>query len=172
MTRIMYDSINIQGIPRTGAEIIPWYINGKYAVTLSTVNARFPEDKFSLPPIDVFGDMAHYARILDVETGDASPEQCEQWITDFNRDNPAYKTGGRPEIYCDRDNIGAVRTGTGKYLLGRDYFLWVATGDGTIYTGDDLAGPYAKEGVNACQIRWYRTYDSSVVFTDKWMPTP
>lgn len=170
--RKMYDSIDLKQVPKDG-DMVAYYLNGKYAVpTITYVEKLFDPMRYSLVPIDVIGNRADYARVADVETGDIRPEFTEQWISDFNASNPSYEHGGRPEIYCNRNTIAAVRVGTGRYLLGRDYYLWVATGDGTIYRGENLTGPYAKNGVNACQAYWHKGYDESVVFSDQWMPTP
>lgn len=169
MTRTMYDSVNLHDIPRTGGQMVAYYLNGLYAVaSIAEVNDLFPTWKHV--PIDVKGDRADFARVFDVETGDIEPGQLEQICKDYQRESPYYKYGGRPVVYCNRSTIPAVRTGTGQNVLGRDYFLWVGTGDGTVYTGSELTGPYAKNGVVACQDKWGRTYNSSVVIADLWMP--
>jgi hypothetical protein len=168
--RIIYDSVNLRGVPRLGSKIIAYYLNGDYAVSsIAEVNDLFPG--WQQVPIDVKGNRPDYARVFDVESGDISPGQLEGIITDYKRESPYYRDGGRPEIYCNRSTIPAVREGTGGYLLGRDYYLWVGTGDGTVYTGAELTGPYAKHGVNACQNIWTRTYNSSVILSDAWMPS-
>src|SRR5580700_4656047 len=94
--RIMYDSVNLYGIPRPVPSngLVAFYLDGPYAVaSVAEVEALFP--KISLVPIDVNGSRANYARALDVETGDATPEMCEQWLTEFKATNPRYAVGGR-----------------------------------------------------------------------------
>lgn len=177
VTSTMLDSINIRAMVApalaSGAKKIAYYLNGYYAVaSIAAVDALFPPKTFGQVPIDVNGDRPDYALAGDVETGDMKPGQTGNWITWWNKVNPAYKAGQRPILYCNRDAIPDVRTGTGAYLLGRDYYLWVATGDGTVYDGAGLTGPYAKSGVIACQNTWSRLYDSSVVFNDGWKPGP
>jgi hypothetical protein len=161
--RVMYDSIQLQGIP-SGAPrgtMIAYYLNGAFAVpSITYVENLFPAAFFRLVPIDTNGNRADYARVGDVETGDMRPEMCEQWLQDFEQTNPAYEGGGRGELYCSRSTIKAVRAGTGRYVLGVDYWLWVATGDGSLYRAD---------GVNACQNVWARTYDQSVVYDPRWL---
>lgn len=165
-TRTMYDAVNLNAVPKA-ARMVAYYLNGLYVVeSVAWVRSKFPNA--ILVPIDVIGDRADYALVGDVETGDMRPEHTEQWITDWRMTNPAHKVGGTPTLYCDRSTIPAVRTGTGPYLLGRDYHLWIATGDGTIYTGQGLSGPFAKDGVVACQDIWKRLYDSSLVFDASW----
>lgn len=162
--RALWDSVNLHGI--TGAQpgdIIAYYLNdGVYAVpSITYVENLFPPTRYRLAAIDTRGNRADWARILDVETGLVQPGMCEQWLQDFEQDNPAYEGGGRGEIYCNRSTIKAIRAGTGRYVLGRDYYLWVATGDGSLYTGP---------GINACQNYWGRLYDKSAVFDPRWLP--
>lgn len=163
--RTLYDSIDLHGITTAvPGDMVAFYLNGKYAVpSIAYVTELFPPELYRLVPIDVIGDRADYARVLDVETGDVRPEQCEEWLQAFQGTNPAYAGGGRGEIYCNRSTIPAVRAGTGRFRLAADYWLWIATGDGT---------QYRARGVNACQDIWSRTYDSSVVYDGRWMPGP
>lgn len=161
MTRTMFDSVTpFTTVPKKGATMIAFYLNGHYAVpSIKMISQAFPG--WSQIPIDVNGQRADYARVLDVEKGDATPGDTEGWITRWNRQNPAYKNGGRPVIYCTRSAIPSIRTGTGKYRLGADYYLWIATLDGTLYTGP---------GVIACQ-RWdMGGYDESTVYSNQWVP--
>ena len=172
--RIMLDSVALAAIPHLvveNAQMIACYVTGEYAVPYKGyAESLFPN--CIIVPIDVNVYLPQKARVLDVEAGAALPDECEEWISRWIKYNPAYPDGGRPVIYCDRDSIPAVREGTGRYLLGLDYFLWVATGDGTVYRGTELEGPHAASGVVACQNRWYAKYDSSVVFSAAWMPQP
>lgn len=176
MTRTMYDSVNLHGIPRPlpPHSVVAYYLDGHYAVaSVAEVEAMFPNT--SLNPIDVNGTRANFARTLDVESGDATPEQCEQWLTDFKADNPRYAVGGRGLLYSDQANLEAIRVGTGRYVLGRDYSLWVATGDGLVVTPEYLRAKYPgyawPDGcVTACQNLWHRTYDSSVILNANFLP--
>lgn len=76
--------------------------------------------------------------VLDVETGDATPDQTHGWIS-------MRKSAGlyRPTIYCSLDTVQAVRNGTLEYLLGKDYDIWVAMYDGS--TQNVYAGVSAKQ---------------------------
>jgi hypothetical protein len=175
-TRTMFDSVNLYGIPRPlpAHSVVAYYLDGPYAVaSVAEVAALFPGT--SLNPIDVNGTRADYARTLDVETGDATPTMCEQWLAEFNATNPRYAVGGRGLIYSDQSNLEAIRIGTGRYVLGRDYSLWVATGDGFVVTPAYLrakypAYPWPDGCVTACQNVWARTYDSSVIEADNFLP--
>jgi hypothetical protein len=166
-SRIMYDSVHpFTGVPR-GAAMIGYYINGEWAVpSVTAVQASFP--KASRVPIDVIGNRADYARVADVENGDVRPGDLEMWISDFNGTNPAWKGGGRPVVYCNRDTVPAVRLGTGRYRLGRDYYLWAATLDGTLATSESLGLPAGS--VVACQFHDAGDYDISMVYSAQWMP--
>jgi hypothetical protein len=172
----MFDGVTLGNIPATGCQMVAYYINGKYAVkSVAEVEARFPVKTHSLVPIDVLGTRANFARVADVESGDIQASDLEAWITEWNATNPAYHTGGRPVPYCDRSTIPDVRIGTGKYVLGRDYYLWVSTLDNSLFPdgGSEILNgeTYTTREVVACQ---YKTvdnlYDVSSVYSDQWLP--
>lgn len=99
--------------------------------------------------------------VLDVESGLATPGQAAGWIA-------ARKHAGyyRPTIYCSRDLVPAVRAGTGSYVLGRDYDIWVAD-----YTGQphQVAAPgLPAAGCAATQYESTTGYDVSAVYDDAW----
>jgi hypothetical protein len=175
--RTMYDSVNLYGIPRPlpASDLVAYYLDGPYAVaSVAQVEALFPGHR--LVPIDVNGARADYARALDVETGDVQPSDCAQWLTEFKATNPGYAGGARGLIYSDVSDLEAIRVGTGPYILGRDYTLWVATGDGLVVTPAYLRAKYPgyawPDGcVAACQNVWSRTYDSSVVLDAEFLPS-
>jgi hypothetical protein len=158
----MYDGVTLASIPARGSQMIGYYLNGEYAVaTVTGVEKLFPRKV--LVPIDVTGARANYARVLDVESGDASPATAAEWVQSFKLVNPSYPHGGRPVIYCNRSTLGAVLAAmhAAGQLAGREFYLWIATQDGTQYHGP---------GVIACQT-WDRGgYDESVVYSDQWMP--
>lgn len=154
--RIMFDGLNINTVPTTGAEIIAYYVD---VVNSATVAKRFPNWRQN--PIDRHGNHPNIARTFDVERGLINASDLEVLITDFNEHNPSYHNGARPVVYCNRSTIASVRQGTGKYVLGRNYYLWVATLDGTEFTGP---------GVIACQNHGFGGYDSSVVYDSRFLP--
>lgn len=154
-----YDGVVLAEIPDTGAPYLLYYVNGEYKQSLAEVEARFPADDHTLLGVDVTGAGAAEAVIADVEFGDISAESLETWIEQWNAGNPAYAKAGRPVVYCARSTIPAVRQGTGKYVLGKDYYLWISTLDGTHYTGDGVvACQYATITGNAVN------YDISVIY--------
>lgn len=154
MTRIGGDSVNLASNP-AGVDIAFYYATGNEGVaTAAQAQARHP-GKLVLG-IDVNGS-APSAAVRDWETGDKGGS-LEQWVISHN------KGGGVKDacVYCNRSTIGEVRQLTGSQVLGRDYFLWVSTLDGTLYTGP---------GVVACQVATIAGYDLSVIWDDDWHPS-
>lgn len=83
-------------------------------------------------------------------------------------------------VYCNRATIPQVRVDTGTQVLGVDYFLWVATLDGTLVTPgpEHLDGPpYTYPGVIGCQLKGADLtggdWDQSLVYDGAlWVPEP
>lgn len=164
MTRIMRDSTTAADIPAAGADIIAGYGNGRYAWSKEDW-ARFPHAQHAR--IDVNGSDADGCSILDVETGDATPAQAPGWI---RRRHALH--GGRATVYCNRATMPAVvqHCKADGLVLGADWVLWVATGDGTKTLPD-------MHGVVAVQDRWQNLtgghWDESIVYDDHWhAPAP
>jgi hypothetical protein len=162
--RIMFDGENLALVPKTGAQMIAFYVD-KYNST--EVSKMFP----GLSQVGIQRSLTfnHNTRVFDVESGAISPvSDLETLITEFNEHSPYYERGGRPVIYCDRANIFTVRERTGKWMLGKNYYLWVATLDGTLVTSESLKLP--ENSVVACQNHAFGGYDSSVVYSGQWVP--
>jgi hypothetical protein len=162
MTRIMGDSAQYLNIP-LNIEVAATYVNGSGAVSEAKVQQRFPRAKYGWARIDVLGsDPA--AGVRDWETGDKGGS-LEQWVIDHN-----HASGKRDAVvYCNRSTIPEVRQLTGTQVLGTDYFLWVATLDGTVY------GPAQYPHVIACQVKGAQLtggdWDMSIVFDGSfWLP--
>lgn len=147
-TTLMYDSVSTAGIPKS-ALIAAGYVNGNY-VNYAAIQKRFPHA--NAVSIDVNGG-APSAMVRDWEEGDKGGD-LEQWVIQHN------KLYGRKDavIYCNRSTIGEVRRLTKSQVLNKDYYLWIATGDGTLY------GPDRLPGVIACQYLWTANYDVSQVW--------
>lgn len=153
----MYDSIGSnalwvrQYIWKPG-NLIGYYIAGNSFIWTDAEKRLFPPD--SLVSITLTASFLG-ADVLDVEPGGASPSQCHDWIA-------GKKAQGyyRPTIYCSLANVPAVRAGTGAFILGKDYDLWVAKWDG------NSTLPYpsaiAKQETDA------GPYDVSVVYDPAW----
>jgi hypothetical protein len=164
MTRIMYDSTVINDIPLNGAQIIAAYINGDYAADPAQLAARFPNKDYGWCLIDVTGQRADTADMLDVETGDATPATANLWVQSWH----VLKRHGLPVIYVNRSNIDAVNAAcaSGSSKPGTDYGLLVATLDGTQYTGTGVIGCQ-----NLGQAQTGGHYDSSVIYDGSlWQP--
>jgi hypothetical protein len=149
MTLVMRDSVAAVNIPVNGTDIAAGYLDGDFN-TWAALRRRFP----GIPKvaIDVNGSAAG-AEVRDWETGDKAGN-LETWVEEHNK-----LTGARDAVvYCNRSTIPEVRQFTGKMILGKDYWLWVATLDGSIY------GPAQLPGVLACQQFDRGTYDQSVVW--------
>lgn len=154
----MYDGINsdasyIHAHYGSGAELVAGYVGGSYVWTQADWNL-FP----NAVHVYITPTASHTGKgvdVLDVETGDATAAQTEGWIK-------AQKAAGyaRPTIYTSLSNVAAVRAGTGAYVLGQDYDLWVADYD------NSTASPYA--GCAAKQYKNEANDDMSVVYDAGW----
>jgi hypothetical protein len=160
MTRIAGDSTTYTDIPLT-VQVAMTYATGSYAVAEAAVEARFPRAKYGWARIDTTGAGAAVASVRDWETGDKAGS-LEQWVIDHN------KASGRKDavVYCNRSTVPEVRVKTGSQVLGQDYFLFVASLDGTVVTGPGIVACQVK-GANLTGGHW----DESLVFsTALWLP--
>ena len=89
----MYDSVDPTKIPKD-AEIVAGYVNGHWP-TYNRLPGLFPNAQ--LVSIAVTADAD--AMVLDVEAGDATPDQAPAWITRQRA------RGGDPTIYCSRASM-------------------------------------------------------------------
>lgn len=159
MTWIMGDSTVLSDIPLSVA-IAAFYGTGTYAVTPAEVEARFPRAKYGWNSIDTTGQNPGLST-RDWETGDKSGS-LEQWVIDHN-----LRAGNKSAVvYCNRSTIPEVRQLTGSQRLGTDYWLWVATLDGTLYN---------QPGTVACQFKGQGLtgghWDESLAFSGSlWAP--
>lgn len=157
MTRIMGDSSTFGDVPNH-VDIVAAYINGHFGVaTKAQLEAKYPSSRYGHVLIDVFGSRPD-AHARDWENGDKGGN-LRNWVGNHN-DFSGVKDA---VIYANRSTIPEVRRLTGDQVLNKDYFLWVATGD-----GDIVKGP----GIIACQDKWSGLtkghWDSSVVFDDNF----
>lgn len=134
-TFVMFDSVNPMVIPAN--HWVAGYLNGRYAWPDSSWD-RFPGHV----KISVLGGqprVARFARVLDVESGDATDSD----VVPFVRERLATRRTDAT-IYCNRDTLPAVRAALADAGLeaGKDCRLWVATLDGT-KTIQDMSGVWA-----------------------------
>lgn len=161
MTVLMYDGINAlaSGIASEfpNAAMVAGYLNGNYAWSQQDWDL-FPHAnhvEITITASTNAGD------VLDVEAGDATPDQAAGWIA-------MRKAAGyyRPTIYCSRSVIPAVRAGTGSYVLGTDYDIWVADYTGSAHEVTAPGSPSAT--CSATQYESTANYDVSMVYDDGW----
>jgi hypothetical protein len=154
MTLIMRDSVTPLAIPLAGTDIAAGYLDGSFS-DVPELAARFPHVPNVL--IDVNGSNVR-ANVRDWETGDKGGN-LETWVADHNT-----AAGVKDAVvYCNRSTIPEVRQLTGSQILGKDYFLWVATLDGTLFTPADYPGALACQDKGSSQV--HANYDESVVWT-------
>jgi hypothetical protein len=157
----MYDGINAlaAGIAKSfpDAAMVAGYINGDYAWTQADWDL-FPHANHVQITITASADAGD---VLDVEPGNAAPEQTAGWI-EMRKASGYY----RPTIYCNLSTVPAVRQGTGAYILGRDYDIWVADWTGSPHEVTAPGTPAAM--CSATQYESTENYDVSVVYDEGW----
>lgn len=161
MSILMYDGINslAAGIARAfpDAAKVAGYIDGTYAWSRADWDLFPHADHVTI----AVRASTNAGDVLDVERGDASPDQAHGWIA-------MRKAAGlyRPTVYCSRSVIPAVRAGTGAFILGKDYDIWVAD-----YTGQphQVAAPGSPAAT--CAATQYEStpgWDATAVFDQGW----
>jgi hypothetical protein len=156
------DSTNALSIPAT-VQVAAGYANGAYE-WIDEEWARFPADRYGLVKIDVTGELADTADVLDVENGDATPATAAEWVASWH----ALKRGGLPVIYCNQDTRPQVQEQCDRrgLVAGRDFGWWIATLDGT------QVEHHQGDGIVACQWMSHGTWDESAVYDPNiWRPT-
>jgi hypothetical protein len=154
--RVMYDGINADAatihkdFPH--AQMVAGYLSGSFAWSSA-------EWGLFAPPTEhvtiVTNASVNAGDVLDVEAGDATPAQTQAWIA-MRKRSGLY----RPTIYCNLSTVGAVRAGTGPYILGKDWDLWVARWDGNDSSVYPLAVAKQEQNITS--------YDVSVVYAGNW----
>jgi hypothetical protein len=158
-TRIMYDSTTPAAIPRS-AEMVAGYVNGEFAWT---------KEEWSLFPhaakVHISVRAVNDGNVLDIETGDATPDQAPTWVK-------ARRQAGhiRPTLYVNRANAEAAIAACEKEQLqpGHQFWIWLATLDGS--DPHDLPGIVAIQDKSAAMLGF--NADASTVFDATWHPTP
>jgi hypothetical protein len=160
--RIMGDSSTFGDVPRQDIDIVAVYDDGNFGVPApGQVEKLYPHARYGHCFIDVNGSRPD-ADVRDWETGDKAGS-LEQWVIEHNRIHGK----NNAVVYCNRATIPEVRRLTGGQILGKHYFLFIATLDGT---------EYRAHGVIACQnkgaMQTHGHYDSSKVYDDRfWRKT-
>lgn len=157
MVRYMYDSVSPGNIP-SSATMVACYADGLYA-NVGAMQARFPRATV----VTIAVRHTTRAHVLDVETGDATPAEAVQWLTQTMAD----LDNGHLTIYCNMSVWPTVRAVIRSAGVTEPNY-WVAR-----YDNDPTlpAGAVAKQYIGD-----YNGYDKSVV-ADYWpgvdpAPTP
>lgn len=155
----MYDSTTPAAIPQN-AEMVAGYINGEYAWTKEEW-ARFPH----AAKVHISVTAVNDGSVLDIETGDATPDQAPGWVK-------ARRSAGhtRPTLYVNRSNAEAAIAACQKVGLqpGHQFWIWLATLDGS--DPKDLPGLVAIQDRGAAALGF--NADASTVYDATWHPTP
>jgi hypothetical protein len=141
---LMYDSVTPADISRD-AEIVAGYIDGEWAWSDADW-ALFPKAEKVRITISASLDDG---RVLDVENGDATPEQAPGWSV-MRRKATVNPLGGRDCIYTSLDNWPAVKAAYAAAKVAEpDYWIaeYQTPPDSTIPEGA-VAKQYASAGVN------------------------
>jgi hypothetical protein len=155
MTVLMYD-----GTRQLAARIakkfptikkVAGYVDGNYAWTQAEWDLFPNADHVHI----AVSSKTNAGDVLDIEKGDASPDEAAGWIE-------MRKAAGLlvPSVYCNLSTVAAVRAGTGKYVLNKDYNLWLADYDGNT--------SITYDGISAKQYAALVDYDVSVVYDLSW----
>jgi len=145
---LMWDSTTPELIP-SWARLKALYVNGKFAA--------HPDYGRGRVFIDVTGGAPFGAEILDVETGDATPDHVPGWL----RARHQWEIG---TIYCNRDTLPHVV----EAANGLPFFLWLATLDGSIPT-DVITGSGRLVAVQAYSASMVGVnVDLSAVVDEQW----
>lgn len=127
MTLIMYDSVDISTFPSDG-KFFAGYVDGDFA-DYTVIKSRFPQA--DILSIAVFAE--DNAECLDIETGDAAPEEAAAWVT-----RQISLGVERPCLYADASEMIQVINAMNAAGVPRSVLrLWSAH-----YTGEaHICGP-------------------------------
>jgi hypothetical protein len=139
----LYDSVTPSAIP-SSSQAVAVYANGNYAATPGQVGKR----GLTLW-IDTNGSNTH-ADVLDVEPGDATPDQAAAWVQQ--------KLNAKPNstaiIYTMRSQWGAVHDAV-------SHLAWWMPSHTKYWIADPTGVPHIVPGSDATQWYWGPNYDIS-----------
>jgi hypothetical protein len=142
----MYDAVTPERIP-TGAQIVAGYVDGHYA-NMAFMTRLYPA---ALHVAIAVRATTNDGLVLDVENGDASPEQAPGWV-DMRR-----AAGIDPTVYCNSSTWAAVKQAFINHRIPQPHY-WIAQYDGN---------PAIPAGAIAKQYASNNSYDTSSV-ADHW----
>lgn len=151
MSRLMFDGVTPASVP-AGAAAYAGYNQGKYQ-SLPGLVAKFPGALHVSICVQATGS----ARVLDVETSDATAEEAPGWVTRMRAAGEPY-----PVVYCNEENgWAAVRAAFAAQAVSEPLY-WVAN-----YVDDPTKLPAIPEGAIGIQFYDYGGYDASLI-ADYW----
>ncbi|MFJ1791510.1 hypothetical protein [Kitasatospora griseola] len=119
MTRTMYDGVTPHSIP-AGATMVAGYVDGHYA-NMGAMTARFPH----ATRVSIAVRHTSPAQVLDVEIGDATPDQAVLWCTH----TMASTSNKKLTVYCSTSRWPAVRAAFRSVGVTEPNY-WLAQYDG------------------------------------------
>jgi hypothetical protein len=121
----MFDAVSPGALPRS-AVLVAGYDDGLYD-NVAAIHARFPGALL----VDITVSARHdWGQVLDVETGDATPDEAPGWVV---RRRAA---GADPSVYCNTSTWPDVRAAfRSAAVLEPHYWIAQYDGDPTIPTG-------------------------------------
>lgn len=123
-TYIMYDDVTASLIP-SDAKVVGYYVDGRYA-NFSAVKARCPNAYFVGIAVTANDD----ARVLDIETGDATNAQAPAWVK--RQRNRGVQL---PVVYTSASNASSLMSTLSANGVPRSsYLLWSAHYNGNPHT--------------------------------------
>lgn len=146
MTRTMYDSVNVSGIPAS-AKMVAGYVDGHYA-NFALMRSRFPSAIVVGIAVSPHTDAG---TVIDVEKGDATPAGAVSWVLMRRR------AGCDPTVYCNQAAWSQVRAAFQSAGVAEPHY-WIAKWDGVASL---LPNTVAKQYQN------HASYDVSAV-ADHW----
>jgi peptidoglycan hydrolase-like protein with peptidoglycan-binding domain len=127
VTITMFDSISVSELPAGSGYAYAGYVNGRWQ-TYSAIKSKFPGSQVLSIAVSAGSD----ADCLDVETGDATPEQAASWVL-----RQLARKAWRPCLYASVSTMGSIVAGLEAAGIGVSTLrLWSAHyGEGTHICG-------------------------------------
>lgn len=150
MPRLMFDGIDPAQVPG-GADIYAGYDDGEWQ-SLTGLMADHPGRLYVSICVTASGS----ARVLDIENGDATPDEAPGWATRMRAAGNPY-----PVCYMNESTWANVQAAFADQHVEPPLY-WVAA-----YVNDPSRLPVIPAGTIACQFYDYGGYDASVV-ADYW----
>jgi len=144
----MYDSVNANNLPANG-DLYAGYVGGNWPNFIE-ISKKFPKKRVVSIAVQANED----AQVLDIESGDATPDQAPAWVNRMR-----FNGRKRPTIYTSRSNMSAVIAALDAAKVAHPDF-WIA---------DWTNSPHSVPGAVAVQYMTTPEYDKTCI-TDPYWP--